>query len=152
MIQACKRNHIPTSAITVEVTESISKMDQKQLTALMERIRNAGFSLSLDDFGSQFSNLSILSVMDFDELKFDRSLVMTLEENEKSQVVMAHSVQMCRDLKHTHSLAEGIETEGQLKLLQNYQCDYGQGYYFSKPLPPQEFETLLAHGLSFQPK
>lgn len=151
MIQTCNRHQVPTSAITVEVTESISKMDQKQLTELMETIRNAGFSLSLDDFGSQFSNLSILSAMDFDELKFDRSLVMTLEENKKSQVVMEHSIQMCHNLKHTHSLAEGIETEGQLKLLQDYQCNYGQGYYFSKPLPPKEFESLLVHSLALQP-
>ena len=106
-------------------------------------LNSAGFTISLDDFGSQYSNLAILAAMDFDEIKFDKSLVKTLEQNRKSQVVMENSVRMCRDLDGTYSLAEGIETKGQLDLLLDYKCDYGQGYYFSKPVPPEEFQKLL---------
>lgn len=140
MARICRRHSVPTSAITIEVTESISKMDHEQLKQLIQTINGAGFTISLDDFGSQYSNLAILSAMDFDEIKFDRSLVKALEHNRKSQVVMANSVRMCHDLEGTSSLAEGIETKGQLDLLLDYKCDYGQGYYFSKPLPVEEFD------------
>lgn len=139
----CREYGVPTSTITIEVTESISKMDNDQLRALIERINNAGFTISLDDFGSKYSNLAILATMDFDEIKFDRSLVETLEKNPKSRVVMENTVKMCRDLQDTKSLAEGIETKGQMELLADYECDYGQGYYFSRPLPAEEFSNML---------
>lgn len=139
----CREHGVPTSAITIEVTESISKMDNDQLRELIQRINDAGFTISLDDFGSKYSNLAILATMDFDEIKFDKSLVDTLEKNPKSRVVMENTVKMCRDLQGTSSLAEGVETKGQLELLMDYQCDYGQGYYFSKPVPPEEFGVML---------
>ena len=141
--EICRQYDVPTDLITIEVTESISKMDNDQLKELIETINDAGFSISLDDFGSKYSNLAILASMDFDEIKFDRSLVEALESNHKSRVVMESSVKMCRNLDGTSSLAEGIETKGQLDLLLDYQCDYGQGYYFSKPVPPEEFQRLL---------
>lgn len=147
MRKICEQNHVPPSHITIEVTESISKMDQKQLQELLRSINEIGFTVSLDDFGSQYSNLSILSLMDFDEIKFDRSLVDKLEENQKSRVVMENSIKMCHGLKNVSTLAEGIETAGQLALLKSYQCDYGQGYFFSKPVPPEEFRRLLETGI-----
>jgi len=140
----CREYGVPTSAITIEVTESISKMDNDQLRELIEKINAAGFTISLDDFGSKYSNLAILASMDFDEIKFDKSLVETLEKNPKSRIVMENTVKMCRDLQGTTSLAEGVETKGQLDLLMDYQCDYGQGYYFSKPVPAEEFGALLS--------
>ena len=88
-------------------------------------------------------SLAILATMDFDEVKFDRALVSTLEENEKSRMVMESSLGLCRSLKGTSSLAEGIETRGQLDLLTAYRCDYGQGYYFSRPIPLDEFDLYL---------
>lgn len=139
----CQQHEVSPSRITIEVTESISKMDHDLLKDLIQSINNAGFTISLDDFGSQYSNLAILAAMDFDEIKFDKSLVDALEHNQKSRVVMQNSVRMCRDLEGTSSLAEGIETKGQLDLLVDYQCDFGQGYYFSRPVPPEEFSDLL---------
>lgn len=139
----CSACDVSPSSITIEVTESIGKMDNDQLKELIEKLKNAGFSISLDDFGSQYSNLAILAAMDFDEVKFDRSLVSTLEHSEKSRVVMKTGMNLCRELKGTSSLAEGIETKGQLDLLADYKCDYGQGYYFSKPIPVDEFSEFL---------
>lgn len=139
----CSEYKVPPSSITIEVTESVGKMDTTQLKDLIGKLKDAGFSISLDDFGSQYSNLAILAAMDFNEVKFDRSLVSTLEDNEKSRVVMDSGLGLCRALKGTSSLAEGIETKGQLELLTNYQCDYGQGYYFSKPVPLDEFDEFL---------
>ena len=139
----CKENQVPTSSIVVEVTESISKMDNDQLHALVKQLKDSGFTISLDDFGSKCSNMAILSSVDFDEIKFDRSLIHTLEENEKSRVVIEAALQMCRAMGNKISLAEGIETKGQLDILTGYQCKCGQGYYFSRPLPQEQFEGFL---------
>ena len=144
--KVCLENRVPPTAITIEVTESISTMDGERLKQLLQEINERGFSISLDDFGSQFSNLSILSEMDFDEVKFDRSLVSALEESRKSRVILKNCIDLCHDLEETHTLAEGIETEGQLELLNKFHCDYGQGYYFSRPLPKEAFEAILEQG------
>ena len=146
MRSICAEHNVPPSAITVEVTESISKMDHEKLRELLDTISSAGFTVSLDDFGSQYSNLSILSVIDFNEIKFDRSLVDKLEENRKSRVVLENSIKMCHELEDTCTLAEGVETAGQLDILRRYHCDYGQGYYFSKPVPESKFEEFLQRG------
>lgn len=139
----CAEEQVSPSSLTIEVTESIGKMDSEYLRELVGKLKAAGFSISLDDFGSQYSNLAILAAMDFDEIKFDRSLVSTLEENKKSRLVIESSLGLCRAMDGTSSLAEGIETKGQLELLTSYQCDYGQGYYFSRPIPLDEFDTFL---------
>lgn len=141
--EICGRFHVPPAYLTVEITESISKMDHEQLKLLVESLTKAGFTISLDDFGSKYSNLSILSALDFDVIKFDKTLVDELEHNPKSQAVMQNSIHICQDLNNTHSIAEGIETRGQLDLLSDYSCDYGQGYYFSKPLSFDEFDALI---------
>lgn len=141
--EICAEENVSAASITIEVTESIGKMDSEYLQELIGQLKEAGFSISLDDFGSQYSNLAILAAMDFDEIKFDRALVSALEHNEKSRVVMRNGLGLCRELKETTSLAEGIETQGQLDLLVSYQCDYGQGYYFSRPIPIDQFEAYL---------
>ena len=141
--KTCAEANVPPSSITIEVTESISKMNHEQFHKLTEQLKAAGFSISLDDFGSKYSNLAILSSMDFDEVKFDRSLISTLEENRKSRLVIESGLRLCRSIGETSSLAEGIETKGQLDLLQEYQCDYGQGYYFASPMPLDQFDAFL---------
>lgn len=143
ILDICSRYDVPSSYIMVEVTESISKMDHEQLKKLVHDLGEAGFTISLDDFGSKYSNLSILTALDFNEIKFDKTLVDELEKNPKSRVVMQNSIHICKDLKNTHSIAEGIETQGQLDLLTDYSCDYGQGYYFSRPLSMEQFSQLL---------
>lgn len=143
LLEICAGCGVSPASIAIEVTESIGKMDNEQLKALFEKLKAAGFSISLDDFGSQYSNLAILAMMDFDEVKFDRSLVSSLEENRKSRLVIESGLGLCRGLGKTASLAEGIETEGQLELLKSFGCDYGQGYYFSRPVPPEAFNAYL---------
>lgn len=110
---------------------------------LMNQIVAEGFSVSLDDFGSKYSNLSILTTLDFNEIKFDKSLVDKLSSDAKSRIVMKNTMQICRELPMTRSLAEGIETVEQLDLLHQYHCDYGQGYYFAKPMSAESFLELL---------
>ena len=139
----CDEYGVPYSLITIEVTESISKMNANYLHKLIHELKQKGFNISLDDFGSQYSNLAILSAMDFDEIKFDRELVSSLETNEKSRLVIENCLQMCHVMEGTQSLAEGIETKGQLDVLTSCRCKYGQGFYFAKPLPVEEFEVFM---------
>ncbi len=145
----CAKHEVRPSSVTIEVTESISKMQHDHLQNLIKELKAEGFSISLDDFGSSYSNLAILSAMDFDEIKFDRSLVQDLENNRKSQAVLKHSIKMCQSLEGSHTIAEGIETLEQFKLLKEYSCDHGQGYYFSRPIAFDNFTTLLKEEKSF---
>ncbi|MBQ3033970.1 MAG: GGDEF domain-containing protein [Deferribacterales bacterium] len=139
----CAEYDVNPSSIIIEVTESVSKIDSKVLQELFFNLKEAGFTISLDDFGSQYSNMAILSAVNFGEVKFDRTLVMNLEENHKSRAIIKNSIQLCKELQDTVSLAEGIETKEQLNILSEYNCDYGQGYYFSKPIPLDEFDQLM---------
>ena len=141
--QICQEYGVPTEKITIEVTESISKMEPQQLIDLMNQIVAEGFSVSLDDFGSKYSNLSILTTLEFSEIKFDKSLVDKLSSDAKSRIVMKNTMQICQELPMTRSLAEGIETVEQLDLLHQYHCDYGQGYYFAKPMSADAFFELV---------
>lgn len=143
MLKICHKYDIDPSWITIEVTESIGRLDMDVLRVLIIEIVKAGFSISLDDFGSQYSNLAILSSIDFDELKFDRSLVKNIEGNEKSSVIINHAISMGRMLNKTASVAEGIETKKQLEILEDMDCDYGQGYYFSKPVSIEDFHDMI---------
>ena len=143
MQRICRKYKIPPRWITIEVTESIGSMDTVALKELIRNIKKAGFSVSLDDFGSQYSNLSLLSSIDFDELKFDKSMVDNIAVNEKSQVIMRYAIDMGLSLNDTISVAEGIETPEQLKLLLQMNCKYGQGYLFSKPIPIEDFRNLI---------
>ena len=143
MLRICRKYKIPPKWITIEVTESIGSMDTVALKELISNIKKSGFSVSLDDFGSQYSNLSLLSSIDFDELKFDKSMVDNIAVNEKSQVIMRYAIDMGLSLNDTISVAEGIETPEQLKLLLQMNCKYGQGYLFSKPIPIEEFRNLI---------
>ena len=70
-------------------------------------------------------------------------MVSSIEANEKSRVVVDATLKLCSNMGNTVSLAEGIETEGQLNILREYGCQYGQGYYFSRPLPQEEFEKFI---------
>lgn len=125
--------------ICIEITESSSKIQLEELSWLAEEIITAGFKISLDDYGTEYSNLAILSAIDFNEIKLDKSLIESLETNEKSQVLVKYVIQMCRTLNHMIPIAEGIETEGQINILKDLGCCCGQGYFFSKPIPIHEF-------------
>lgn len=138
-IDVCRECGIDTSLIDVEITESFGLLDKDLLIELMARLHGAGFSISMDDFGTSFSNLELLSQVHFDTIKFDKSLVDTIVSNPKAQILFKAAVSMCREFGDTLTLAEGIETEEQLKVLQKLGCQFGQGYYFAKPLPPEEF-------------
>lgn len=133
------RYGVAPGLLTIEVTESISRMGAETLGQLMERFKEHGFALSLDDYGTRYSNLSLLARLDFKELKIDQSLIKDIMTNWRSRIVLEHTIQMCQELGIITAVAEGIETEEQRELLRSYHCDIGQGYLFSEPIPIGEF-------------
>lgn len=139
ILAICKRYNIDASRITVEITETSSIFKNRDLAELIGLLKGAGFSVSLDDYGSEYSNISTLSNVGFDEIKLDRSIVSELQYNEKARTIVTHTVAMIRDLKVFKLVAEGIETSFELDMLKEFGCDYGQGYLFSRPIPVESF-------------
>ena len=138
-----KENGLEREALKLEVTESAYTENTDQLLAVMERLRSKGFRIEMDDFGSGYSSLGTLSSMPVDVLKIDRSFIMNIDHEEKDLRLVELILDIARNLK-LPVIAEGVETESQLTLLRNAGCDFVQGYYFSRPLPPEEFEIFIA--------
>lgn len=138
----CDTYGVNPGYIDIEMTESVGKIRWETLEKLIKEFKAEGFSISLDDFGSQYSNLAILSSMEFNNLKLDKNLVKNIERNEKSRIIVEHAISLCRQFKGTTSVAEGIENEQQMQWLHDSKCDVGQGYYFSRPLSIGEFSDL----------
>lgn len=135
---------LPGNGIVVEITEGLLMNASDGIVKdKMQELRDAGIPLSLDDFGTGYSSLSYLNKFDIDFLKIDQSFVRNLAPDSnymalcEAIIVMAHKLGM-------QVIAEGIETEWQRDLLSAAGCDFGQGYLWSKPVPPREFEKLLA--------
>lgn len=140
--KVCDEYKTPYDMIELEVTESTSKVDAALFLQRMNKFKEEGFYLSLDDFGTQYSNLSILSTFDFDEIKLDKSLIEHLDKNSRGNIIVEHTIDMCHSFDKTKSLAEGIETLEQENMLKEFHCDLGQGYLFSKPVSIEEFKRL----------
>lgn len=130
------RYSFPKRYITIEVTESVGEME---LFDMVQPIKEMGFGVSLDDFGASYSSIIMLVQMDYDAIKLDRSLVLTLLHNRKSRIVVQHIIETCQELGSI-SIAEGVENFEQLNILKKLGCDWIQGYLLSEPVPVEEFE------------
>ncbi len=137
-----KRYGLKTSDLKLEVTESAYTENAEQLLQVIEELRGKGYEIEMDDFGSGYSSLNMLSSMPVDVLKMDIAFIQNIERNEKDFRLVELIVDIARYLK-VPVIAEGVETEKQLNLLRNAGCDLVQGYYFSRPLPAAEFEQKI---------
>ena len=137
-----KDNVLDFSAIKLEVTESAYTDNAAQLLDVIAGLRELGFEIEMDDFGSGYSSLNMLSTMPIDVLKVDRQFVNNIESNETDRLLVKLILDIAGKLK-VNVIAEGVETEEQLEFLKEAGCDIVQGYYFSRPLPPEEFEKLI---------
>jgi EAL domain-containing protein (putative c-di-GMP-specific phosphodiesterase class I) len=137
-----KKNGLSHSEFKLEVTESACTENEVQVIDVVERLRRRGFEIEMDDFGTGYSSLSMLSSMPVDVLKMDRAFVSNIETEEKDRQLVELILSLARKLK-IPVVAEGVETEEQLKLLRELGCPLVQGFYFSKPLPADEFEEKV---------
>ncbi len=142
MTDACIKYDVPMGCINVEVTETI-KEDEGMVMVMLDKLAEEGFGISLDDFGVGQSNFTILTEMNFTEVKLDRSLVEKITFDKQSYTLIKHFVALCKDLCIPHIVAEGIETLEQFKLLSELGCDLGQGYYLARPMPIEDFIAMV---------
>lgn len=137
-----KTSRINPPSLKLEITESTAMEDAERTIKILSKLKEIGIQLSIDDFGTGYSSLSYLHRLPFDTLKIDRSFVYSVGEKGENSEILQTIISLAKNLK-MRVIAEGIETESQLRLLRNLGCDYGQGYLMSKPLPKDEMETLL---------
>ena len=137
-----KENGLACGDLKLEVTESACAENTYQVIDVIERLRRKGYEIEMDDFGSGYSSLNMLSAMPIDVLKMDRAFVSNMEYEEKDLQLVQLILGIGRNLK-IPVIAEGVETEAQLRLLKQLGCALVQGYYFSKPLPAAEFESAF---------
>jgi len=124
--------------LELELTESAVMRDAETTIATMDMLKGVGVSLSLDDFGTGYSSLSQLKHLPLDKLKIDQSFVRGLPDDPDDLAISTAIIGMGKALK-LRVIAEGVETEGQLKVLRTKECDEIQGYLVAKPLPASDF-------------
>ncbi len=136
------KHNIPHSLIVIEVTETTSEADMIRLHKLVDEFAEQGFEVSVDDFGVGYSSMSMIKDIPFSEIKIDKSFLDNADISKRDMVMMKHIISIASDLDMS-TIAEGVETTDHIKLLKKYGCYHGQGYYFDKPLPREEFEKVL---------
>jgi diguanylate cyclase (GGDEF)-like protein len=132
--------------IIVEITEGGLIDDNLNVDKLLLDFRDAGIEVALDDFGTGYASLSYLKKFHIDYLKIDRSFIRNVTTN-SNDLALSEAIIMMAHKLGMKVVAEGIETQGQLSLMQKTGCDYGQGYLFSRAVLPSDFEKLLIHGI-----
>ena len=142
LISLVERNDLDYSCLKLEVTESAYTDNSEQLIGVIKRLRERGFEIEMDDFGAGYSSLNMLSSMPLDVLKMDMKFIQNIEHNEKDFRLVELVLDIAKYL-NVPVVAEGVETKEQIALLQKANCQLVQGYYFSRPLPPEEFEGLI---------
>lgn len=132
--------HIDRALLEIEITENALDVQEEALRHTIDTVRQAGFSVSIDDFGVEFSNLSLFSGADFDILKLDRSLIQDIATNAKARALIEAMSGVCQKMK-IKLVAEGVETEEQLNILDQCRVEIAQGFLFSKPIPVSDYEA-----------
>jgi len=142
VIRLIEEAGVPAQCVDIEITEYSLINDLKKSVAKMEELIRQGVSFSLDDFGTGYSSLSYLKNLPVSTVKIDRSFIQDITIDKSDEALVTSIITISKNLGLT-VVAEGIETKDQLQILKRFQCDYVQGYYFSKPVPAIEFESLL---------
>jgi len=142
------RHEVPHELIDFELTESATYDNTDHMLQVLKELRDSGFHISLDDFGTGYSSLSLLTKMPIDTLKIDKSFVdpiATEQEREEDLAVIRHIISLARELGFV-CLAEGAERREQVDRLRELGCEIIQGYYYSKPIPLEEYENRHLNG------
>ena len=132
VLDAVNKYQIPRDYIHIEITESVMAERESTMREVIDRFRDAGFQVWMDDFGSGYSSLNVLKDCAFDELKLDMRFLSSFDQ--RSRRILASVIQMAKEIE-IHTLAEGVETEEQFTYLRDLGCEKAQGYLFGRPLP-----------------
>ena len=135
-------NGLSYGELLLEITESAYTADAEQIIQKVHQLRRLGFRIEMDDFGSGYSSLSMLSSLPIDALKLDMQFIRNAFQQHKDTRLLEAMIRLAESFE-VPTIAEGVETEEQLLALKAMGCDIVQGYYFSRPLPAGEFEAFL---------
>lgn len=136
---------LPAQTFELELTEQTLVKDIDHTISMMDELKSMGFSFAIDDFGTGYSSLAYIKKMPIDVIKIDQSFVFGMLENHADYQIIMSTIAMVKNLELT-VIAEGVETEAQLRSLSENDCDIIQGYYFSKPIPESElFDFIETH-------
>ncbi|BAI70801.1 signaling protein [Azospirillum sp. B510] len=147
--EVLRETGVEPSWIKLELTESAVMDKAEQSIRLLRDLRALGIKLSIDDFGTGYSSLSYLHKLPIDSLKVDRSFVSAMHQSEENRAIVRIIMDLAR-LLGFDVIAEGIETSADANLLRALACDYGQGYHFARPLPPDQAGKLVGGPLPWQ--
>ena len=135
-------NHLNSDELLLEITESAYTQDSEQIVGTVKQLRDLGFRIEMDDFGTGYSSLNMISTLPIDALKLDMQFIRNAF-SQKRDTRMLEVIIDIADYLAVPVIAEGVETEEQLRALKAMGCDLVQGYYFSKPIPAEEYERFL---------
>ena len=141
-----ENNGLASSELLLEITESAYTDSSQQIIDTVKGLREKGFCIEMDDFGSGYSSLNMLTSLPIDALKLDMKFIRNICTDKKACRLVEIMMEIAR-LLEVPVIAEGVETKEQMLLLKEIGCDIIQGYYFSRPLPPDEFEKLIREQL-----
>lgn len=133
-----KKYDIPINLLELEITESVDA----DVDDIISRFKKKGFTMLMDDFGSGYSSLNMLKTTQFDVLKIDRNFLSEFMESDRGRKIISHTIHMSQDIG-LNIIAEGVETKEQAEFLCNAGCDAAQGFLYSRPIPADDFDTLL---------
>ena len=137
-----KKYQIDPAKLELEITETLFTEDTDALYGIMQQLKDVGFTIEMDDFGSGYSSLNMLKDAPVDVIKIDRFFLDEVIDTKRGKIIVANSIKMSKELG-MKTIAEGVETKEQAEFLRNAGCDIAQGYYYSKPIPTEEFEGIL---------
>jgi len=137
--QALWRAELPAKSLILEITENAIVNDIARATDVLNKIKELGVSIALDDFGTGYSSLSLLRELPIDILKIDKSFIRALDQNVHDLMITQAIIGLGKNLSLA-VIAEGVETQQQMRILLDHHCHLQQGFYFSRPVP---FESLV---------
>ena len=140
--KALNESNLDPSYLELEITESIMMRNINQTISLIKKFTDMNIGVSVDDFGTGYSSLSYLKKFPLDSLKIDKSFVMDIPNDKDDMMITSAIISMAKSLK-LQVIAEGVENQKQVDFLKKHKCDLMQGYYFSRPIPADEFERFL---------
>ena len=141
IMEQCQKYGMPENMIRIEITETISNMDHIEVKNIAKALHMLGFSISMDDFGTQYSNMAVLTQFDFETVKIDRSMIVNIVNDAKNRLILKHTVAMLKDLG-MEIIIEGVETAEQVQVLAELGCDIVQGFFFGRPEAENKFYEL----------
>lgn len=139
MLHLVKKYDLPIKLLELEITETT---DAEGVSDVVQKMKDAGFTMLMDDFGSGYSSLNMLQKTQFDVLKIDRGFLSEFMESSRGRKIISHTISMSHDIG-LDIIAEGVETPEQARFLSDCGCDSAQGFYYSKPITQEEFDKML---------